>query len=70
MKRFISLFFILITTSFFAQKTFKVIAKSEDTDLFKGNINGSPITLFLKNGDIIDCDSEDTYIEGWYYYDK
>ncbi|MCW2118879.1 hypothetical protein [Flavobacterium sp. 7A] len=28
------------------------------------------MTLFLENKEIIECDRYDTFIEGWYYYDK
>lgn len=62
--------FFLFTTIVFSQKQFKVVQKNEDSILLKGSISGSPITLFLENKKIIDCDLYDNYIDGWYYYDK
>lgn len=66
---FISILFLL-TLSVFSQSNLKVIRDIEKSKLFKGSISGSPVTMFLENKEIIDCDIFDTYIEGWYYYDK
>lgn len=54
----------------FSQNNFKVVEKNETSAILKGTIGGSPITMYLENKEIIDCDSNDTYIDGWYYYDK
>lgn len=68
MKHNFSFILFLLSIVVFSQN--KVITKSENSVQFKGNIQGSPITIFLKNQDIIDCDDYDRFVEGWYYYDK
>lgn len=59
---------ILCNCTFFGQN--KVVSKTENSRIFKGTIQNVPITLFLENKEIIDCDRYDTFVDGWYYYDK
>ncbi len=59
---------ILCSGTFYGQN--KVISKTENSRIFKGTIQSSPVTIFLENKEIIDCDRYDTFVEGWYYYDK
>ncbi len=71
MKTIVTFAFILISTLLFSQNNFKVIVKDEKSVLSKGTINEVPITLFLSKKEKISyCDLYDTFIEGWYYYDK
>lgn len=70
MKIIFTLSFTLMFSFLFSQNTFKVVKKNETSTLLKGTISGSPITMYLENKEIIDCDFYDTYIDGWYYYDK
>jgi len=67
-KRNFSLLFILSAFLAFSQNEVKYI--TEDSRTFKGSINGAPVTLFLQNKAIIDCNLHDRFIDGWYYYDK
>ena len=68
MKHIFSLFLLFLSIFVFSQN--KVVTKSQNSVQFKGSISGSPITLFLKNQEILDCDEYDRFVEGWYYYDK
>ena len=68
MKLNFSLFLLLVSIFVFSQN--KVFSKSTNSVQFKGSISSSPITIFLKNQEIIDCDDYDRFVEGWYYYDK
>lgn len=61
---------LLFTSIIFSQNQFQIIVKDENSILLKGTISGSPVTLFLENKKITDCDMYDNYIDGWYYYDK
>lgn len=67
MKNTLIIILFLLSISVFSQN--KVVAKAENSIQFKGSISGSPITIFLKNQEIIDCDDFDRFVEGWYYYD-
>lgn len=68
MKWILSILFLFFSTYCFSQN--KVISTSENSARFTGKINGVPITLFIKKTEIIYCDRYDTYLEGWYYYNK
>lgn len=70
MKLIFTTFFLLINLFVFSQNTYKVVEKNETSALLKGTISGIPITLYLENKEIIDCDIYDTFIDGWYCYDK
>ncbi len=70
MKPLFTLTLFLITNFLFSQISYKVVEKNEESTLFKGTIGGSPITMYLENKDILDCDDDDRYIDGWYCYDK
>lgn len=70
MKPILTFFFVLITMFIYSQNNYKVVEINEKSTLFKGTINGSPITMYLENKKIMDCDINDTYVDGWYYYDK
>lgn len=70
MKTIFASILFLLSSFVFSQSNLKVLKKKEQSKLFKGSIGGSPISMFLENKEIIDCDLLDTYIEGWYYYDK
>lgn len=70
MKTLFTLPLFLITSLLFSQSSYKVVEKNEESTLFKGTIGGSPITMYLENKEILDCDYDDRYIDGWYYYDK
>lgn len=61
---------LLILIHFIAFSQNKVILKTEDSKTFKGTVASFPITLFIENKEIIDCDIDNRYINGWYYYDK
>ncbi len=62
------LFTLLFFNALYSQK--KVEPKVVKSRIFKGSIQGQPITMFLEDGDIIDCYLYGNYIKGWYYYDK
>lgn len=66
LRSFLLLFFLTFIS--FSQN--KVISKIENSKTLKGAIGSYPITLFVENKGIIDCDIYNIYINGWYYYDK
>lgn len=68
MKKEIVFIILLFSGILFSQN--KVEPKTTESRIFKGTIQGQPITLFLKNVEIIDCSLYGNHIEGWYYYDK
>ena len=70
MKTIFILTFFVLHSFLFSQSSYKVVEKNEESSLFKGTIGGSPITMYLENKEILDCDYDDRYIDGWYYYDK
>jgi hypothetical protein len=69
MKNIFTLFVILSSSFLFSQNR-QVVFKSEDSKTLKGTIDGNPITMYLENGEMVDCAIYDTYVKGWYYYDK
>lgn len=69
MKKIFSFLFSLSLTFFLCQEI--ELKKVTDTSqIFKGEIAGSPITIQLKYKGIIDCNQYQHFVEGWYYYDK
>lgn len=48
----------------------KVLLQKHNEISVTGSIGKAPVTLYLKAGEMIDCDMFELYLEGWYYYDK
>ncbi|MGC4235559.1 MAG: hypothetical protein QM594_21480 [Niabella sp.] len=67
-KRNLSFLFIISSLFAFSQNEVNYIREVSRT--FKGTIDGAPITIFLQDKEIIDCNLHDRFIEGWYYYNK
>lgn len=67
-RRIFSFLFTISSLLVFSQNKVNYITEASRT--FKGSINGAPITIFLQNKEIIDCNLHDRFVEGWYYYDK
>lgn len=69
MKKLIILLSISVFFLSFSQNR-ETRFKETNSKVFKGSIDGAPITMFLKEGDIIEANLYNRYISGWYYYDK
>lgn len=69
MKNIFTLFVIFSSSILFSQDR-QVVFRSQDSKTLKGTIDGNPITMYLENGEMVDCAIYDTYVKGWYYYDK
>lgn len=70
MKNTLSFLVLLISSALFLAQSNKVNLKVTNSRTFKGAIDGIPITMFLKDEGMIDCDRNDVFVSGWYYYDK
>ena len=70
MKTIFTFCFFIISIFIYSQNNYKVVETNEKSTVFRGTIEGSPITMYLEKKEIIDCDIYDTYVDGWYYYDK
>jgi hypothetical protein len=69
MKKIFTLLFSLSLTFFLCQKV-ELKKVTDSSQIFKGEIAGSPITLQLNFSGIIDCHQYQHFVDGWYYYDK
>jgi hypothetical protein len=69
MKKNFTLFFFLSISFFFCQKI-ELRKVTDSSQVFKGEINGVPITMQLDYSGITDCHQYQHFIDGWYYYDK
>ncbi|GAA4163393.1 hypothetical protein GCM10022217_32340 [Chryseobacterium ginsenosidimutans] len=69
MKKLFILLFSLSITYFLCQKI-ELKKTTDSSQIFKGEIAGSPITIQLNFAGIIDCNQYQHFVEGWYYYDK
>lgn len=70
MKNTLSFLVLLISSALFLAQSNKVNLKVTNSRTFKGVIDGIPITMFLKDGGLIECDRNQVFVSGWYYYDK
>ncbi|MCJ8152608.1 hypothetical protein MKJ01_02385 [Chryseobacterium sp. SSA4.19] len=69
MKKIFTLLFCLSITFFLCQKI-ELKTVTDSSQVFKGEINGVPITMQLDYSGIIDCHQYQHFVDGWYYYDK
>jgi hypothetical protein len=69
MKKNFTLLFFLSISFFFCQKI-ELKKVTDSSQVFKGEINGVPITMQLDYSGITDCHQYQHFIDGWYYYDK
>jgi hypothetical protein len=69
MKKNFTLFFFLSISFFFCQKI-ELKKVTDSSQVFKGEINGIPITMQLDYSGITDCHQYQHFVDGWYYYDK
>jgi hypothetical protein len=69
MKKTFTLLFSLSFLFFLCQKV-ELKGVTDSSQIFKGEIAGSPITIQLNYTGIIDCNQYQHFVEGWYYYDK
>jgi hypothetical protein len=71
MKHITTFIFILLTTQLFAQDNYPRVEKVVVNDkIFHGEINKSPITIYLKYNQTSNYHAGVYAVEGWYYYDK
>ncbi|MPS64086.1 MAG: hypothetical protein DI622_04035 [Chryseobacterium sp.] len=69
MKKVLALLFYLTLNFCFSQKV-ELKKVTDSSQIFKGEIAESPITMQLNFDGIIDCHQYQHFVEGWYYYDK
>ncbi|UKB84192.1 hypothetical protein LF887_00655 [Chryseobacterium sp. MEBOG06] len=69
MKKVFSLFFFLSFLLFLCQKV-ELKKVTDSSQVFKGEIAGTPVTMHLYFAGIADCSLYQYFVEGWYYYDK
>lgn len=69
MKKNFTLFFFLSISFLFCQKI-ELRKVTDSSQVFKGEINGVPITMQLDYSGITDCHQYQHFVDGWYYYDK
>jgi hypothetical protein len=67
-KFFITLLLLHFIFSFCQKVELKKVTDS--SQIFKGEIAGSPITIQLYYAGIPDCSLYQYFVDGWYYYDK
>lgn len=69
MKKMLTFLFCLSLTFLFCQKI-ELKKITDSSQVFKGEINGIPITMQLDYSGITDCHQYQHFVDGWYYYDK
>ncbi|KQM44815.1 hypothetical protein [Chryseobacterium sp. Leaf201] len=69
MKKTLTFLFFLSLTFLFCQKI-ELKKITDSSQVFKGEINGTPITIQLDYSGITDCHQYQHFVDGWYYYDK
>ncbi|WP_027380492.1 hypothetical protein [Chryseobacterium daeguense] len=69
MKNILTLLFYFCSILCFSQKV-ELKKITDSSQIFKGEIAGSPITIQLNYSGIIDCHQYQHFVDGWYYYDK
>lgn len=69
MKKTLTFLFCLSLTFLFCQKI-ELKKITDSSQVFKGEINGIPITMQLDYSGITDCHQYQHFVDGWYYYDK
>jgi hypothetical protein len=69
MKKMLTFLFCLSLTFLFCQKI-ELKKITDSSQVFKGEINGIPITIQLDYSGITDCHQYQHFVDGWYYYDK
>lgn len=69
MKKTLTFLFFLSLTFLFCQKI-ELKKITDSSQVFKGEINGIPITIQLDYSGITDCHQYQHFVDGWYYYDK
>lgn len=69
MKKMLTFLFCLSLTFLFCQKI-ELKKITDSSQVFKGEINGIPITIQLNYSGITDCHQYQHFVDGWYYYDK
>jgi len=69
MKKMLTFLFCLSLTFLFCQKI-ELKKITDSSQVFKGEINGTPITIQLDYSGITDCHQYQHFVDGWYYYDK
>lgn len=69
MKKTFAFLLVLNISFFFAQKV-ELKKVTDSFQVFRGEIDGIPVTLQLNYDNIIDCHQYQHFVDGWYYYDK
>lgn len=69
MKKFFTALLLLHFIFAFCQKV-ELKKVTDSSQIFKGEIAGSPITIQLYYAGIPDCSLYQYFVDGWYYYDK
>lgn len=68
-KKLLTLLFSLSLTFFLCQKV-ELKKVTDSSQIFKGEIAGTPVTMQLYFAGIADCSLYQYFVGGWYYYDK
>lgn len=68
-KKLLTLLFSLSLTFFLCQKI-ELKKVTDSSQIFKGEIAGTPVTMQLYFAGIADCSLYQYFVGGWYYYDK
>lgn len=69
MKKLLIILLIPLSVLCFCQKI-ELKAVTDSSQIFKGEIAGMPVMMQLYFAGIADCNLNQYFVDGWYYYDK